>query len=44
MMIRLWGQLPEHDRQRLQQLPAEDFPPKYQSQIEQYYRRLSKGG
>jgi hypothetical protein len=41
-MKRLWGELPEHVRQQMQQLPAEDFPPKYETQIEEYFRRLTE--
>ena len=33
--------LPERQRDQLNQVPTEDFLPKYESQIEQYYRRLS---
>jgi hypothetical protein len=41
-MQRLWGQLPEHVRQKMLQTPIEDFPPKYERMIEEYYRRLSE--
>jgi hypothetical protein len=41
-----WGELPERARQQMLQPPMEDFPPKYQLLIEEYFRRLSeeKGG
>jgi hypothetical protein len=38
---KLWGALPAHVRERMQQSPSEDFPPKYELQIEEYFRRLS---
>jgi hypothetical protein len=41
MMGRFWGELPERDRQRMLQIPVEEFPPKYESMIEDYYRQLS---
>lgn len=44
MMKRLWGELPEHARGRMLQLPTEKFPPKYERQIEAYYRRLADEG
>lgn len=38
-----WGSLPERDRQHmLQLLPPEQFLPKYESLIEEYYRRLGE--
>jgi hypothetical protein len=40
-MGRFWGELPERDRQRMLQIPVEEFPPKYESMIEDYYRQLS---
>ena len=39
---KLWGALPEHVRERMLQSPSEDFPPKYELQIEDYFRRLSE--
>lgn len=39
---RLWGMLPEQARQQMQQLPPEKFPPKYEFQIEEYFRRLAE--
>lgn len=38
-----WGSLPERQRQQVMQLlPPEQFLPKYESLIEEYYRRLSE--
>lgn len=37
----VWGELPEHERQQMLELPVEEFLPKYQLQIESYYKRLS---
>jgi hypothetical protein len=42
MMKRLWGGLPERARQQMLQVPVEEFPPKYEEQIEQYFRRLAE--
>ena len=39
---RLWGQLPEHARGQMLQSPVEEFPPKYEVMIEEYFRRLSE--
>ncbi|MBX7168441.1 MAG: hypothetical protein K1X74_19045 [Pirellulales bacterium] len=36
----LWGQLPERLREQMRQSAAERFLPQYQTQIEQYFRRL----
>jgi hypothetical protein len=41
-MKQLWGELPEHAREQMLQLPDEEFPPKYESLIEDYFRRLSE--
>lgn len=41
-MERLWNRLPERRREQLLQLAPEQFLPKYQSEIEQYFRRLSE--
>ena len=41
-MERLWNQLPERQREQLLQLAPEQFLPKYETQIEQYFRRLSQ--
>jgi hypothetical protein len=40
-LSRIWGQLPERDRQRIMQQPTENFVPKYRQQTEAYYRRLA---
>jgi hypothetical protein len=37
-----WGQLSPRQREQMLQLPPEDFLPKYQEMIEDYYRRLSQ--
>ncbi len=41
-MTRLWGQLPPRARQQILQPPVEEFPPKYETQIEDYFRRLAE--
>jgi hypothetical protein len=38
----LWGHLPERSREQMMQSFSEEFLPKYQLEIEQYYRRLSE--
>jgi hypothetical protein len=38
----LWGQLPERSREQMQQSFSDEFLPKYELEIEQYYRRLSE--
>jgi hypothetical protein len=38
----LWGQLPEREREQMMQTFSDEFLPKYQSEIEQYYQRLSE--
>ncbi len=42
VMERLWNQLPARQREQLLQLAPERFLPKYESQIEEYFRRLSE--
>ncbi len=42
-MLRLWGELPPQVREHLTQSPGEDFPPKYERMIEDYFRRLAEG-
>ncbi len=43
MMERLWGDLPQRQRQRMLQLPADErFLPKYETLIEDYFRRLTQ--
>ncbi|MBN2474134.1 MAG: hypothetical protein JXB62_05985 [Pirellulales bacterium] len=39
---KLWGQLPQRERERMTQSPPEEFLPKYEFLIEQYYRRLAE--
>ena len=39
----LWGQLPQRDREQMIHPPPEEFLPKYELMIEEYYRRLSEG-
>ena len=39
---RLWGELPERDRGKMLLSPGEEFPPKYELLIEEYFRRLSE--
>jgi uncharacterized coiled-coil protein SlyX len=41
-MSRLWGELPARARQQMLQSPVEQFPPKYELLIEEYFRRLSE--
>lgn len=38
----LWGELPERERQQMLQLPVEEFLPKYELLIEQYFKRLAE--
>jgi hypothetical protein len=38
----LWGHLPERSREQMMQSFSEEFLPKYELEIEQYYRRLSE--
>lgn len=38
----LWGDLPPRQRQQLLQLPMEEFLPKYESLIIEYFKRLSE--
>jgi hypothetical protein len=42
IMKRLWGMLPEREREQMLQSPVEEFPPDYELQIEDYFRRLSE--
>ena len=44
LMKRLWGVLPKRAREQMQVLPVEEFPPKYERQIEDYFRRLADEG
>jgi hypothetical protein len=38
----LWGHLPERVRQQMLQSPDDEFLPKYEFEIEQYFRRLAE--
>ena len=40
----IWGQLPPGIREQMLQSPPEEFLPKYERLIEQYFRRLAEGG
>jgi len=40
MLEKVWGQLPERERQDVMQSSFEDFPAKYQFGIEQYFKAL----
>jgi hypothetical protein len=42
MVKAVWGQLPERTRQQMLQSFSDEFLPKYETEIEQYYRRLSE--
>jgi hypothetical protein len=41
MMNNLWGELPAHVREQMLQSPVEEFIPKYEQLIEDYFRDLS---
>ena len=44
MLRRVWGDLPERERNEMLQLqPPEEFLPKYEFLIEEYFRRLAEG-
>jgi hypothetical protein len=42
LVKRLWGQLPERSRERMQQSYSGEFLPKYELELEKYYRRLAE--
>jgi hypothetical protein len=42
MVKELWGMLPEHEREQMMQLPLEEFLPKYEPLIIEYFKRLSE--
>ena len=42
MVKALWGHLPERSREQMLQSFSDEFLPKYEFEIEQYYRRLSE--
>lgn len=39
----IWGQLPPHLRQQMEQYAKEELLPKYELQIEEYFRALAEG-
>ena len=41
-MKHLWGHLPEREREQMMQSFSDEFLPKYELEIEQYYQRLSE--
>jgi hypothetical protein len=43
LVKRLWGELPDAERQQMLALPDEEFLPQYEEQTKQYLRRLSDG-
>jgi hypothetical protein len=43
VMKKVWGSLPDREREAVSQLRAEEFLPKYQAMIEEYFRRLAEG-
>lgn len=42
VMEELWGELPPRQREQMLQLPVEEFLPKYELLIEEYFRRLAE--
>jgi hypothetical protein len=42
LVKQLWGHLPERSREQVLQSFSDEFLPKYELEIEQYYRRLSE--
>ena len=42
LMKDIWGQLPPHAREQMLQSPPEQFLPKYELMLEQYYKRLAE--
>ena len=42
LMKRLWGELPQRDREQMLQYPVEQFLPEYEQMIEEYYKHLSR--
>ena len=42
MLRRVWGHLPEKAREQMQNSIDEEFLPKYEKLIEQYYQRLAE--
>jgi len=42
LLKKLWGKLPSRSREQMLELPVEEFLPKYEIMIEDYFRQLSK--
>ncbi len=42
MLEKVWGELPERQRQDVMQASFDDFPAKYQYVIEEYFKQLLK--
>ncbi len=42
LMKALWGELPQRQREQMLQQPVEEFLPKYELLIEQYFKRLAE--
>ncbi|HJS08734.1 MAG TPA: hypothetical protein VJ809_13785, partial [Pirellulales bacterium] len=42
LVKQLWGHLPERQREQMLQSFSDEFLPKYELEIEQYYQRLSE--
>lgn len=42
LVKRLWGHLPEREREQLMQSFSDEFLPKYELELEKYYQRLSE--
>jgi hypothetical protein len=38
----VWGELPQHEREQMLELPIEEFLPKYEVLIEAYFKRLAE--
>ena len=44
LQSRVWGNLPQRERMEMEQKPPEQFLPKYELLIEEYFRRLAEEG
>jgi len=42
VLRRLWGKLPQRAREQMLELPVEQFLPKYELMIEEYFKRLAE--
>ena len=42
MIKNLWGQLPPHAREQMLQMHSDEFLPKYELEIEKYFKRLAE--